>query len=97
VTPTLQITVTAVITSDVNLRVTGTGFTAGERLIISLADNPQGDDAVALNEATPYLVPRNGRLNFRTVLEEPPAGEVYAVVTNVDGEVLKIVPVRIRQ
>jgi hypothetical protein len=89
--------VTAVITGGVNLRVTGTGFTSGERLIVSLADNAAGDNAVALNEATPYLVPKTGRLIYRTVLAEPQAGPVYAVVTNTKGEVRKIVPVTIRQ
>lgn len=95
-TPTAQLTVTAVITGDVHLRVAGTGFTAGEKLIVSLADNAQGSGAVALNDDAPYSVPKNGRLNFRTVLAEPPAGKVWAVVTNIAGDVRSIVPVKIR-
>lgn len=97
VTPTQQLTVTAVVTGGVNLRVVGSGFTSGEKLIISLADNAQGAGAVALNAETPYTVPRNGRLNFRIVLTDPPAGKVWAVVTDaVTGEVRKIAPVTIR-
>lgn len=96
-TPTAQLTVTAVITGGVNLRVAGSGFTSGEQLIISLADNAQGANAVALNVEKPYIVPKNGRLNFRIALAQPPAGKVWAVVTNVNGEVRKIAPVTIRQ
>jgi hypothetical protein len=89
--------VSSVITGGVYLRVTGSGFTYTEKLIISLADNVQGSGAVALNADAPYVVPRNGRLNFRTVLAQPPAGKVWAVVSDaVTGEVRKIVPVTIR-
>lgn len=95
-TPTTQLTVTAVITGGVNLHVTGSVFTNGQKLIISLADNAQGTNAVALNADKPYTV-RNNRLNYRTVLPQPPAGKVWAVVTDATtGEVRKIAPVTIR-
>lgn len=97
VTPTSQLTVTAVITGGVNLRVVGSGFTSGEQLIISLADNAQGNNAVVLNADKFYNVPKNGRLNFRIALTQPPAGKVWAVITDAgSGEVRKIVPVTIR-
>lgn len=88
---------TAIITGGVNLRVTGSGFTSGERLIISLADNAAGDNAAALNAETPYLVPRNGRLNYRVALPEAQAGPLWVVITDQQGQVLKIVPVAIRK
>ncbi len=88
--------VTAVITDAINLTVRGTGFTRGERLTISLADNPEGDNATALNEGAPYVVPRNGRLNYRVALEEAPAGTLYVVVTDQDGVIREISPVTVR-
>lgn len=76
-TPTRPLTATAVLTDNVNLRVTGSGWPPNSRLSISLSESPDGDEATLLGRVRTN---RNGRFTFSKVLDEPPAVPVYVVV-----------------
>ena len=93
-TPTVPVSGTQSVSATLKgdqLRVVGTGWQPNERLTISLSANADGSAATPLNQVRAN---RSGRFTFTIVVQPPPAGPIYAVVTNESG-VIVIVPVKV--
>ena len=80
---------TATLRGD-QLRIVGAGWVPSQTLTISLSQSADGAGATPLTQARAN---RNGRFSVTAVLQPPPAGDFYVVVTS-DAGVTVIVQVR---
>jgi hypothetical protein len=75
---------------NLRLRVIGADWPARETVTISLADNPEGNDAIEVRQAN---TGRQGNFNVTVTLPQAPPGPVWVVITDPEGNIV-IEPIR---